>query len=90
MGKKLDDSETEALKKIADCLSKLDKPEYAIGIYNRLRDIHSVLQLHINVKNWSAAFALVEQNPEYENILYIPYAQWLVENDNFVEAQKGF
>ncbi|XP_065214169.1 intraflagellar transport protein 122 homolog [Planococcus citri] len=90
LGKKLDQSETEPLKKIADCLSKLDKPEYAIAIYNKLKDIPSVVQLHISMKNWSAAFTLVERNPEYENMLYIPYAQWLVENDNFVEAQKAF
>ena len=89
MGKKLDDGETDAHKKIADCLSKLDQTEQAIAIYHRLRDIRSVLQLYIDVKNWPAAFSLIEQNPQYESILYIPYAQWLVENDRFVEAQKG-
>ena len=35
------------------------------------------------------AFALVEKNPEYKDEVYVPYAQWLAENDKFEEAQKG-
>lgn len=89
LGKKLDENETEALRKIADSLNNLGRSENAISIYKRLGEIESVLKLHIGLKNWPLAFSLIEQYPQHENILYIPYARWLVENDNFVEAQKG-
>jgi intraflagellar transport protein 122 len=32
---------------------------------------------------------LVEKHTEYKEEVYVPYAQWLAENDKFEEAQQG-
>lgn len=38
---------------------------------------------------FSQAFSLVEKHPQFKNNVFVPYAQWLAENDRFEEAQKG-
>lgn len=39
--------------------------------------------------SFSQAFSLVEKHPQFRNDVFVPYAQWLAENDRFEEAQKG-
>lgn len=89
LAKKLDKIETEALKKIADCFRQQGELENAVEVYKKLDEHGSVLQLYVDTKNWELAFTLVKKYPQFMSSLYIPYARWLVENDKFVEAQKG-
>lgn len=48
-----------------------------------------MVALHVEAHNWDQAFILVEKNPNFAPLVYLPYAEWLAENDKFVEAQKG-
>lgn len=32
---------------------------------------------------------MCEKHTEFKDDVYVPYAQWLAENDRFEEAQKG-
>lgn len=48
-----------------------------------------MVTLHVEAHNWDQAFILVEKNPIFAPLVYLPYAEWLAENDKFIEAQKG-
>ncbi len=89
MSRKLDKTEAEALKKIGNCFYQLQEMEYAIDVFNKIGEYEDILKIYIETKNWSTAFAFIENHSEYESMLYMPYARWLIENDRFVEAQKG-
>lgn len=49
-----------------------------------------VLDLYILDRNWPEVFVIVERHPELKKMAYLPYAQWLAENDRFAESQKAF
>lgn len=49
-------------------------------------DYISVFCAHLSVFQ---AFSLAEKHPQFKNEVFVPYAQWLAENDHFEEAQKG-
>ena len=39
---------------------------------------------------WADALVLIEEHPAFAPRVYLPYAQWLVEEDRFEEAQAAF
>lgn len=90
MARRLDQAERSALVNIANHLKRLNSATFAAEIYRRLGDNASVLELHVEAKEWAQAFALVQTQPQYKALVYVPYAHWLAENDKFVQAQKGF
>ncbi|XP_064218153.1 intraflagellar transport protein 122 homolog isoform X5 [Aotus nancymaae] len=90
IARKLDKAEREPLMLCATYLKKLDSPGYAAETYLKMGDLKSLVQLHVETQCWDEAFALGEKHPEFKDDIYVPYAQWLAENDRFEEAQQAF
>ncbi|XP_075229721.1 intraflagellar transport protein Oseg1 isoform X2 [Lycorma delicatula] len=90
VGRRLDKAETEGIRAVAESLRKLGALEHATEMYRKLGEERSVVVLHVEARNWSEAFSLADRHPEYVDLVYVPYAQWLAENDKFIEAQKAF
>ncbi|XP_041499239.1 intraflagellar transport protein 122 homolog isoform X2 [Microtus oregoni] len=90
IARKLDKAEREPLLMCARYFKKLDSPGYAAETYLKVGDLKSLVQLYVDTKRWDEAFALGEKHPEFKDDIYVPYAQWLAENDRFEEAQKAF
>nr|KAF6420444.1 intraflagellar transport 122 [Molossus molossus] len=90
IARKLDKAEREPLLMCAHYFKKLDNPGYAAETYLKIGDLKSLVQLHVETQRWDEAFALGEKHPEFKDDIYMPYAQWLAENDRFEEAQKAF
>lgn len=89
LGRRLDKADRAALLAIAESLKQLKESSSAAEIYRRLGDSAAVLTLHVEAKEWVQAFNLVQSQPQYKELVYLPYAHWLAENDQFVQAQKG-
>ncbi|XP_042655508.1 intraflagellar transport protein 122 homolog isoform X2 [Tyto alba] len=90
IARKLDKAEREPLAKCAFYFKKLDNPGYAAETYMKVGDLKALVHLHVETHRWEEAFALSEKHPEFKDDVYVPYAQWLAENDRFEEAQKAF
>ncbi|NWU12999.1 IF122 protein, partial [Cephalopterus ornatus] len=90
IARKLDKAEREPLDKCAFYFKQLDNPGYAAETYMKVGDLKVLVQLHVETHHWEEALALSEKHPEFKDDVYVPYAQWLAENDRFEEAQKAF
>ena len=56
----------------------------------KLGDAEGLLHLHLMSNQWADALVLIEEHPAFAPRVYLPYAQWLVEEDRFEEAQAAF
>uniref|UniRef100_A0A8D3D075 Intraflagellar transport protein 122 homolog n=1 Tax=Scophthalmus maximus TaxID=52904 RepID=A0A8D3D075_SCOMX len=90
IARKLDKAEREPLGKCALYFKKLKHHGYASEIYSKMGDLQALVQLHVETRHWEEAFSLVEKRPQFTDDVFVPYAQWLAENDRFEEAQKAF
>uniref|UniRef100_A0A3Q1IH06 Intraflagellar transport protein 122 homolog n=1 Tax=Anabas testudineus TaxID=64144 RepID=A0A3Q1IH06_ANATE len=90
IARKLDKAEREPLAKCALYFKKLKHHGYASETYSKMGDLQALVQLHVETRHWEEAFSLVEKHPHFKNDVFVPYAQWLAENDHFEEAQKAF
>ncbi|XP_041348420.1 intraflagellar transport protein 122 homolog [Gigantopelta aegis] len=90
LARKLDKADREALSRCANHLAKMEQYAYAGEVYTKMGDIKALISMRVEAKHWDDAFTLVEKHPEYKENVYVPYAQWLAENDRFEEAQQAF
>uniref|UniRef100_A0A3B3W2G3 Intraflagellar transport protein 122 homolog n=1 Tax=Poecilia latipinna TaxID=48699 RepID=A0A3B3W2G3_9TELE len=90
IARKLDKAEREPLAKCAMHFKKLRHHGYASETYSKMGDLKALVQLHVDTRHWEEAFLLVEKHPQFKYDVFVPYAQWLAENDRFEEAQKAF
>nr|CAD7571465.1 unnamed protein product [Timema californicum] len=90
VGRRLDKADRDGLTRVARHLARLGQPGYATEMYRKLGDDRSIVLLYVEARDWRESFSLADKHPEYRDLVYIPYAQWLAENDKFVEAQKAF
>uniref|UniRef100_A0A3B4AJR2 Intraflagellar transport protein 122 homolog n=1 Tax=Periophthalmus magnuspinnatus TaxID=409849 RepID=A0A3B4AJR2_9GOBI len=90
IARKLDKAEREPLAKCAYYFKKLKHHGYASETYSKMGDLQALVQLHVETRHWDEAFSMVEKHPQFKNNVYVPYAQWLAENDRFEEAQNAF
>lgn len=89
VGRRLDKAEEEAVSAVAERLAEAGQLALASEMYQKLGQQASVVQLLVEARQWADAFALVDRLPEHKHLVAVPYAQWLAENDRFIDAQKG-
>ncbi|TGZ55252.1 hypothetical protein CRM22_010436 [Opisthorchis felineus] len=90
ISRRLDKGDRDCLERCAIQLARLGEYAFAADCYARYGDVENQLALHVEARNWEEAFSLVEKHPEHTGRVYLPYAQWLAENDKFEEAQAAF
>jgi intraflagellar transport protein 122 len=52
--------------------------------------VAGLLQLHVDTAQWDEAFRLLRAHPDYDHVVYLPYAAWLAERGRFDEALDAF
>ena len=88
--RKLDATEDAAtLRIIADHLCRLGSVQLACDILRRLGDTAALAAAFVEFGAWTEALALAKQHPDISRKVYLPYARWLAEQEQFIEAQQG-
>ncbi|CAH8612583.1 unnamed protein product [Dicrocoelium dendriticum] len=90
VSRRLDKGDRDCLEMCASHLARLGEYAFAADCYAKYGDVEKQVALQVEARNWDEAFSLAEKYPEYVSHVYLPYAQWLAENDRFEEAQIAF
>lgn len=77
------------LRIISDHLRRLGSVQQACDILRRLGDTNALAVALVEAGGWTEALALAKQYPAISRDVYLPYARWLAEQEQFVEAQQG-
>lgn len=63
---------------------------YALEAYEKVDDNRSLVQLYVELGDWRRAFAILEKCPQLARLVYLPWANWLADNDKFEESLDAF
>jgi intraflagellar transport protein 122 len=69
---------------------EMNEPDSAVELYERIKDIPTVVKMKLVTKDWDYLLALADREPFHREAVLLPYAEFLVENDRFIEARKAF
>lgn len=81
---------TPDIELCANYFKKAGHHTFAKQAYLRLGDIKGLMKLHVDCQKWDEAQMLAKQNPGMEQMINLPYADWLSANDRFDEAQEAY
>ncbi|VDN19585.1 unnamed protein product [Cylicostephanus goldi] len=87
--RKLERSDVDSLRRLASYFIRKSEYNLAARIYGNINDIKAMAQMHVAAGHWTDAFAIADRYPKYIEDVYLPYARYLAERDQFLEAQKG-
>ncbi|KAI9105021.1 WD40-repeat-containing domain protein [Phlyctochytrium arcticum] len=90
VARKVPASDGKALSRCVYFFRKHNNHTYAAETLVKMGDIAHLLKLHIELQHWEEAFKLAETHPEFTEQIYLPYANWLALNGNFIEAQENY
>lgn len=90
IGRRLSQSDRDALSLVATHLRKLKSLPLAAEIYRKLGEEAQVVQLHVESRDWAEAFRLAENLPQILQSVHSQHAQWLAESDEFIKAHEAY
>ncbi|KHJ88934.1 hypothetical protein OESDEN_11261 [Oesophagostomum dentatum] len=88
--RKLERSDVDSLRRLASYFIRKSEFNLAARIYGNINDIKAMAQMHVAAGHWTDAFAIADRYPKYIEDVYLPYARYLAERDQFLEAQKAY
>lgn len=83
-------SEVDLLSICAKQFKEHNTIPYAVEAYEKLADSRSLIQVFVEQGDWKRAFSTMEKSPQYARDVYLPWANWLADNDKFEEALQAF
>jgi intraflagellar transport protein 122 len=81
--------QASTLRIISDHLRRLGSVQLAVDILRRLGDTTALAAALVECGAWTEALTLAKQFPDLSRNVYLPYARWLAEQEQFIEAQQG-
>lgn len=90
IGRRLSQSDRDALNLVANHLRRLKSLPLAAEIYRKLGEEAQVVQLHVESRDWAEAFRLADNLPQILQTVHKQYALWLAESDEFIKAHEAY